>query len=224
MTSKNEYGEITSTSNTTDYQSRRLNIKVQPNDVFHWNFVWDIPVGRGRRFASHLNKAADAVLGGWLLSGLGTWQSGLPLTVTAASGTSPSGATTNRANRVGSGGLSNPTPQKWFDVTAYQLPPYIDPSNARPVRQFGSAGIGTVYGARLFSFDTTLQKTYELTERMKLRLRAQAYNIFNHPILGNPDLEVTNSTFGQVRASQTTGTGAAGYTPRSLQVGARFEF
>jgi hypothetical protein len=48
--------------------------------------------------------------------------------------------------------------------------------------------------------------------------------IFNHPILGNPDLEVTNATFGQIRASQTTGTGAAGYVPRSLQLGARFEF
>jgi len=70
----------------------------------------------------------------------------------------------------------------------------------------------------------TMQKSYSISERLKLRLRAQAYNIFNHPILGNPDLEVTSATFGQIRASQTTGTGAAGYVPRSLQLGARFEF
>jgi hypothetical protein len=100
----------------------------------------------------------------------------------------------------------------------------MDASQARPVRTFGTTGIGTVYGPRLFSFDTTLQKGFELTERLKLRIRAQAYDIFNHPILGSPDMEVTSATFGQIRASQTTGTGAAGYVPRSLQLGARFEF
>jgi hypothetical protein len=196
----------------------------EPNDIFHWNFVWEAPVGRGRRFGAHMNRLADGVLGGWLLSGLGTWQTGVPLTVAANSGTTPSGATANRADRTGSGSIGTPTPQRWFDVTAYKLPPFIDASQARPVRQFGTTGVGTVYGPRLFSFDVTLQKSYDITERLKLRLRAQAYNIFNHPILGNPDLEVTNATFGQIRASQTTGTGAAGYVPRSLQVGARFEF
>jgi hypothetical protein len=54
-----------------------------------------------------------------------------------------------------------------------------------------------------------------------------AYNIFNHPLLGNPDLEVTSATFGQIRSSlQPTGTaaGAATYLPRSLQLGARIDF
>jgi hypothetical protein len=196
----------------------------EPNDIFHWNFVWEAPVGRGHRFGSHMNRLAEGVLGGWLLSGLGTWQTGVPLTVAANSGITPSGATANRADRINSGGLDTPTPQQWFAVTAYKLPPYIDASQARPVRQFGTTGVGTVYGPRLFSFDMTMQKSYNIGEHLKLRLRAQAYNIFNHPILGNPDLEVTSTTFGQIRASQTTGTGAAGYVPRSLQLGARFEF
>ena len=174
-----------------------------------------------------MGRAADAILGGWLLSGLGTWQSGQPLTVTANNGTTPSGATSNRADRVANGSIDNPTTQRWLDVTAYRLPGFIDAAQARPVRQFGTTGIGTVYGPRLFSFDMTLQKGFSLGERLKLNLRAMAYNMFNHPLLGNPDLEVTSATFGQIRSSlQPTGTaaGAATYIPRSLQLGARFEF
>jgi hypothetical protein len=202
-------------------------VSVQPNDIFHFNYVWEVPVGRGRRFAGQMGRAADAILGGWLLSGLGTWQSGQPLTVTANNGTTPSGATSNRADRLANGSIDNPTTQKWLDVTAYRLPGFIDASQARPVRQFGTTGIGTVYGPRLFSFDMTLQKGFSLGERLKLNLRAMVYNMFNHPLLGNPDLEVTSATFGQIRSSlQPTGTaaGAATYIPRSLQLGARFEF
>jgi len=194
----------------------------EPNDILHWNFVWELPIGKGRRFAGHMNRAADAFLGGWMLAGLGTWQSGLPLSVAANNGTTPSGATSNRADRVGDGSIDTTTPQRWFDVTAYRLPAFIDAAQARPVRQFGSTGIGTVYGPRLFSFDMTLQKGFDIGERLKLRVRAQAYNIFNHPILGNPDLEVTSATFGQIRASQTSTGG--GYIPRSVQLGARIEF
>jgi hypothetical protein len=199
----------------------------EPNDIVHWNFVWQAPVGKGRRFGAHMGRLADGFLGGWLLSGLGTWQTGQPLTVAANNGTTPSGATSNRADRVGSGSIATSTTQRWFDVTAYKLPAFIDAAQARPVRQFGSTGVGTVYGPRVFSYDMTLQKGFALTERLKLNLRAMAYNIFNHPILGNPDLEVTSATFGQIRNSlQPTGTaaGAATYIPRSLQLGARLEF
>ena len=137
----------------------------QPYDILHWNYVWELPFGRGRRFGTGMNRIADAVVGGWLLSGLGTWQSGSPLTVTASGGgQSPTGATTNRADRVGSGSLDTPTPQRWFDTAAYRLPAYIDPSASRPTRQFGTAGIGTVFGPKLFSYDMTAQKSFALTE------------------------------------------------------------
>jgi hypothetical protein len=193
-------------------------VSAQPNDVFHWNYVWEIPVGKGRHFGSHMTGLVNELAGGWLLSGLGTWQGGVPLTVTAASGQTPSGAATNRADRIGSGSIASPTPQQWFAVADYRLPAAVDPNVSRPVRQFGTAGIGTAYGPRLFSYDMTLQKSYAIGERYKLRLRVQAYNLFNHPVLGNPDVEATNSTFGTIRSSNTN------YTPRSLQLGARVDF
>jgi hypothetical protein len=61
----------------------------EPNNIFHWSFVWEAPVGRGRRFGTQMNRFAEGVLGGWLLSGLGTWQTGVPLTVAANSGYHP---------------------------------------------------------------------------------------------------------------------------------------
>lgn len=101
---------------------------------------------------------------------------------------------------------------------AYENPAYIDPSASHPTRQFGGAGIGTVYGPRLFSYDMTLQKTFDIRERYKLGLRVEAYNPFNHPVFGNPSTNVTSSTFGQIRTSN------ASYTPRSIQIGARLDF
>jgi hypothetical protein len=158
-----------------------------------------------------MNRLAEGVLGGWLLSGLGTWQSGLPLTVAANSGTTPSGATANRADRVGSGSLDTPTPQQWLDVTAYELPPYIDVSQARPVRQFGTTGVGTVYGPRLFSFDMTMQR---VTSANACFCGCGPGLAFLPPDPGNPDLKHQRHVRADPRF-ETTGTGAAGYVPRA---------
>jgi len=193
-------------------------MSAEPNDVIHWNYVWELPFGHGRRFAGHMNPVVEALLGGWLLSGLGTWESGLPLTITASSGQSPSGATVNRANRTGSGSLSNPGPIEWFDTSAYQLPAFIKPSATRPTRQFGTSGVATVYGPHFFTYDMTLHKTFTIKERYNLQFRVEAYNPFNHPDLANPDTEVTSATFGQIRTSNTN------YNPRSIQFGARLDF
>jgi hypothetical protein len=193
-------------------------VAAEPNDIIHWNYVLDLPFGKGRRLGGHMNSVLDGMFGGWSLSGLGTWQSGVPLTITANSGQSPTGATVNRANRTGSGTISNPTPAVWFDTSAYQLPAFNASSASRPTRQFGTAGVGTVYGPHFFTYDMTLHKTFAIREHYKLQFRAEAYNPLNHPDLGNPDTEVTSGTFGVVRASN------ASYNPRSIQFGARLDF
>ncbi|HUS07591.1 MAG TPA: TonB-dependent receptor, partial [Bryobacteraceae bacterium] len=199
-------------------------VSAQPNDIFHWNYVMDLPVGRGHRFGSHMNRMADILVGGWMLSGLGTWQSGVPLTVTAASGQSPTGATSNRADRIASGRLDHANDSrgaaayKWFDPSAYVLPGYVDASATRPARRFGTAGIGTVIGPSFFTYDMTLQKRFAIHERWNLQTRIEAFNPFNIPMLGNPDLEVTSANFARIRTSNPN------YTPRNIQLGVRLEF
>jgi hypothetical protein len=198
-------------------------VSAGPTDIFHWNYVYELPVGKGRRVGSGMNAVADAILGGWMLSGLGTWQSGSPLTVTANSGQSPSGATTNRADRVKDGSIDRGSSRgqaafQWFDTTAYVLPGFINAAATRPTRQFGTAGVGTVVGPSFFTYDMTLHKVFRIRERFNLQLRAEAYNPFNVPMLANPDTDVLSANFARIRASN------ANYTPRNIQVGVRLDF
>jgi len=198
-------------------------ISAQPYSVFHWNYVYELPFGRGRRFGNHISKWVDAVAGGWALSGLGTWQSGSPLTVMAGVGQSPTGAAANRADRIGNGAIDHggsrgQNARQWFDIAAYRLPPYIDASAANPTRQFGSAGIGTVIGPRFMNYDASLQKRFQIRERARIELRIDAFDPFNVPMLDAPDLNVSSSTFGQIRTSNPN------YIPRTFQFGARLDF
>jgi hypothetical protein len=198
-------------------------VSAQPTDIFHWNYVYELPVGQGKRFGSNMGTLANAVVGGWMLSGLGTWQTGIPLTITASNGQSPTGTSTNRADRIKPGAIDHNRSRgdnafQWFDTTAYALPAFINASATRPTRQFGSAGVGTVIGPRFFTYDMTLHKVFRLTERFNLQLRAEAYNPLNIPMLANPDTELTSANFGRIRTSN------ANYTPRNLQVGVRLDF
>jgi hypothetical protein len=170
-----------------------------------------------------MNAVAEAIAGGWMLSGLGTWQSGVPLTITANTGQTPSGAATNRADRIKDGKLSHSGSRgenayQWFDTSAYTIPALINPSANRPTRQFGSAGIGTVIGPSFFTYDMTLHKVFRIRERYNLQFRAEFYNPFNVPMLANPDIDATSANFGRIRASNTA------YTPRNLQLGVRLDF
>jgi hypothetical protein len=199
-------------------------ISAQPRNIFHWNYVYELPMGKGRRYGAHLNRVTDAVLGGWLLSGLGTWQSGQPLTITSGSGQSPTGAVGNRADRIADGVLDHGAQSRgeaafqWFDTTAYRQPIFLNASANRPTRAFGSAGIGTVVGPSFFTYDMTLQKTFRVRERFRLQLRVESFNPLNIPMLGNPDVDVTSANFGRIRTSNNN------YTPRNTQLSLRLEF
>ena len=122
-------------------------VPAQPRSVFHWNYVYELPFGRGKRWGSSMNPVVAGIFGGWQLSGIGTWQSGTALTVTAGVGQSPTGATANRADRVADGkrdhdGLSRGEKAfQWFDTSRLPGPGLrrsrCDPSDA-PVWQRGS--------------------------------------------------------------------------------------
>ncbi len=190
----------------------------QPPQVFHWNFVYELP------YHSKGTGPLGKLFGDWSLSGLGTWQSGAVLTITSAQGQSPTGATGNRADRIADGRLDQSGRSRgeraflWFDTAAYRQPAFVDARATRPTRQFGSAGAGTVYGPRFFSYDMTLQRTFPIRDKYRFQIRAEMFNPFNVPMLGNPDTSVESPNFGRIRTSNTA------YTPRNFQFGARLDF
>ncbi len=194
-------------------------VSQQPYQVFHFNHVYELPFGRGRHFGANMNAIADSLAGGWKISGVGTWQSGQQLTVLAGTGFSPTDATTNRANRVCGGGLSNKSLGEWFNTACYTIPALINPSAPNPTQQFGTAGIGTVIGPRWFSYDANLQKPFRIRERATLSLRLDAINIFNHPNYATPDVTVSDgAVFGTIRSANVN------YIPRAFQFGGRLDF
>jgi hypothetical protein len=199
-------------------------VAAQPKSIFHWNYVYELPYGRGRRWGSSGPAFLQSILGGWQLSGIGTWQSGTPLTVLAGVGQSPTGAMNNRADRIADGkrdhsGLTRGEKAfQWFDTRAYAVPAFINPSAPRPTRQFGTAGVGTVYGPSFFTFDATAQKNFYVRENYKLQFRVEVFNPFNAVMLDDPDVNASSPNFGRIRTSNPN------YNPRNIQFGFRLDF
>jgi hypothetical protein len=118
--------------------------------------VYELPFGRGR---AHLNQnqLADAVLGGWRLSGSVVAQSGSPFTPVMAVNNSFSLSTNNSwyPNIVANPVLENPTINRWFDVNAFAAP---TPGT------FGNMGRNILNGPGLFIVNLSLAKTFSIRE------------------------------------------------------------
>jgi hypothetical protein len=193
-----------------------------PPKILHFNYVYELPFGKGRPFGSRMPGAAEAVLGGWTISGLCTWQSGYGLTPTAP-GQSPTGATANRANRIADGrldhsGSRSQNAARWFDPSAFQVPAFVNAGAPQPVRQFGSSAIGVIPGPSFFNYDMSVSKQFAIREKSRIIVRGEILNPLNIPMLGIPDLDSSSATFGLIRLSNSD------YNPRSVQASLRFEF
>jgi hypothetical protein len=205
-------------------------ISQSPTKVFHFNYVYQLPFGHGKRFGDHWNSYVEYALGGWQLAGIGTWESGEPLTVNVGTGLgspSPTGATGNRADQtcaVGGGPkqalLSSGS--FWFNTACFARPAVTagaTSGGATATYNFGTAGFGSVIGPRWFSYDMNVQKPFRIKDRVTLKLRVDMLNILNHPIYANPDVTLSDSTFGQINSQYNTN-----YTPRAFQFSGRLEF
>lgn len=157
---------------------------------------WAIPFGHGRHWGQNSSKLVDLVLGGWNLSGITSYYSGLPFMPTLenyGSNTQPYTGPSNRPNvGTGSAYASNQSRNQWIvglASGAYTLPA----SNT-----FGNYPINTLIGPHFVDQDATLMKTFSLTERFKFTLRADARNIFNHTNLGQPNADIQSANVGQI--------------------------
>jgi hypothetical protein len=194
------------------------NTNTLPNQQWTFAQTYDIPVGRGRKFMSGMNKFADAVIGGWQLSGITTYYSGFPFSPTFANsyagkpGTGPA----NRPN-VGSGFVYDNSRSQWFTGCPNQdctTGSFLYPS----ANTFGDYPINTLYGPHFIQQDLTLAKTFKLTEKLGFQLRTDAQNVFNHTNLGLPNSNVDQSNSGQI-----TGI-AGGAVMRRLQFSGTLRF
>jgi hypothetical protein len=172
--------------------------------------LYQLPVGKGRRFLNH-GGLANLLIGGWELGTLLNIQSGFPLTMASGRDQSNTGAGFDRPNQIAGGSTELPGDQrdasKWFNTSIFAL---------QPLGTFGNVGRNTIIGPGLVQWDASLLKVFNFTERVGLQFRFEAFNAANHLNLGNPDTSVTSSNFGKITGARTN--------MRELQFGAKIFF
>ena len=195
--------------------------------TFVGQVVYELPFGNGRQFALH--GPLEQIAGGWRVSSIFQWHSGNPFSPviqgSVADGIDPgldssfSAGSTLYPNVVGNPKVSNPTLTQWFNPAAY----------ANPVPgTFGTSGRNTLIGPSFFNADFSVGKAFRFPrEGMRLEIRADMYNVFNHINFGNPDANVgynSNGTLADTTAGTITGPAAYNSNRRIIQLGAHFTF
>ena len=178
------------------------------------SFIYELPFGLGKRWA---HSAPERwLLGGWQLNGILTAESGMPLNLTFSSATLNAPFNNNRPNLNGDvqifGTIGPGTP--YFDVTKFSAP---------APNTFGTAGRNILHGPRLFALDFSIFRKFQISERINLELRGEAFNLTNTPHFDNPNTTFGSPSFGEVTTAKGNQSSAVNEN-RQLQVGLRVWF
>ena len=185
--------ELAEYNNSLNYQNSN-----QPRHRITSAGSWELPFGTGRPYLNTMPRAAEAIVGGWKVTGLLTYFSGAYLRF-------------GKLIASGDPTISDPTPQRWFDTSKLTQVPsgtYVIRSN--PFQYDG------LTGPSYMLVDATLAKTFSLTERVKAELKMAAFNATNKLNRGNPDLNPASSNFGKALFQ---GSPAATFGPQTMQLG-----
>jgi hypothetical protein len=156
------------------------------------SFVYELPVGRGKKFLSNAPGVVNAILGGWQVNGIVTFQGGFPMTFQANDvGGLNDTQNTNRPDIVGDidpDGFE-PTIDKWFNTDAF----------AQPAAGFlGNSGRSILTAPGINNWDTGLFKNFVITERISLQFRFESFNAWNHTQWSTPNRNRADARFGRV--------------------------
>jgi len=168
--------------------------------------VYDIP-------AAAKGGVLGALTRDWKISTLYQVQSGFPLTISVFGDTANAGTAVGenpiRANYTGQPvfGPGTHTTLQWFNPAAFSTPAAFT---------FGNLGRNTVYGPGMQTMDIALTRSFPINERVRLEMRAEAYNSLNHSNLGTPNRFVNTAQFGSITEASTPG--------REFQLSARLSF
>ncbi|HEY0320543.1 MAG TPA: carboxypeptidase-like regulatory domain-containing protein [Pyrinomonadaceae bacterium] len=179
--------------------------------------VYRLPFGRGQRFGKDMNRLLDAVIGGWQFNGTYEWQSGEPLTLTAAN-LFYAGDVTKLTSRLGEG--DGQGGKYGINTSA------IDRTGLIGLSSFSLRTVPTTLDNlrnQPYSVaNLSLTKNFKFGETKRLQIRAEAINAFNRPYFGNGlglnpgSLAAPNAAFGLVTTQRNN--------PRDIQLGAKFTF
>jgi hypothetical protein len=149
------------------------------------NFIVELPFGEGKPMLQ--DGVAGQLLGGWLVSGIFSVRSGRPITISQGT------------NNVGPGaeGLPNlvgdpegpKTVEAWYNKAAFELV---------PSGTFGNAGRNILRGPNWSTFDISVQRRIDFTDRVNATVRWDCFNLFDRANLGNPERNIASATAGVI--------------------------
>jgi len=213
----------------TNALRQRDNRAVSDFDITHivnFNSIWELPFGRGRKFFSDSNKFVNAVFGGWVLTSIMRYNSGLPVSSPVDIGGWPtnwnvrSWATATQPIQSSPSRNTNGRPNLFADpVAAYNS--FRSPAP-------GETGTRNILrGMHYYTLDAGLYKSFNLpwSEKQKITIRWETFNVTNSQFFqGNAD--VTNGLdpqFGTPSPTFYNFTSIQG-NPRIMQFALRFDF
>jgi hypothetical protein len=202
-----------------DIYNRKLNYALSDFDrrhVVQTYWIWELPFGNGKRFGSSATGLLQRLIGGWQVTGFGTFQAGRPMSAYSGfytfnnvvqSFANCNGCTPTMGKvEDGTGGV------KWFFS-----PDQIAKFSAPAMGEFGNTGRNFFRGPGGWGVDAGFLKRTLITERTNLEIRADVTNLFNHAIFGFPTLTYSSTIFGRIRDTVSSAS-------RKIQLGAKFNF
>jgi len=172
------------------------------------SLVYELPVGPGKRFHP-ANRILSHVVGNWQTNVISSIYSGVPFNLKVPGDIANTGNSGyERPNYVGGDTtLAHPTPQRWFNTSAFAVPaPFT----------FGNAGRFILRNDGTTNFDFSIFRKFRITEGKSLEFRSEMFNAFNTPTYSAPNGNISSSQFGQVTSTANR--------PRQVQLALKLLF
>jgi len=207
-------GDLARLSNPFNPDYDRSSGSLDRRHIFSANYIYSVPFFKNGNF---LERQA---LSGWQISGITIANSGTPVAITYGTDTlGLGGGVSNRADLVPGVSTKGPKTQKqYFNTAAFSAPmnAWDSPDPSSPNAGFGNSGKDKVVGPGRFNTNLSIFKSFPiLKEGLRLQIRAESYNTFNHTQFQNLSNSLTSSTFGQVTSA---------WDARSFQFGGKLLF
>ncbi len=176
---------------------------------FNFGGVYELPIGKGRHFASDIPRLLNLLIGGWELNWNYSRYRGWALQYPNAAQVAP-----------GSAKLDNPTMAQYFNTSLWtdaSTGKYVPAQPAYTLRTFPTL-FSNIRLPGYHNLDASVSKYFPITERVRLQFRFEAVNAFNHPWYSNiQSVDVTNSGFGRLNPTQQN-------LPRFLKLGLNMQW
>jgi hypothetical protein len=228
---RNESFGFTNNGSYQDPRDRAADKSVYPFDVTHnavMSWLYELPTPFAiRRGVPH------QIFGGWQANGIWTLHTGLPFTVTQNNSLNTFNSPV-RPDRIGTGKLSDPTVNQWFNPDDFQVVT-CQVSTLPQLCHYGSSGNGILRGPGFNNLDFSLFKNIAIHESMKVQFRAEMFNILNRPNFNPPNSSLSASSQflpsepggafpSQIRAQGPGQITALASPMREIQFGLKFIF